>query len=48
MRGHQRPGLDDHAVLEEMLEQCVLADTMGFDTVSGTSAMGSSHRTLRR
>ena len=48
MRGHQRPGLDDHAVLEEMFEQCVLANTMGFDTVSDTSAMYSSHRTLRR
>jgi hypothetical protein len=44
----QRPDLDDHAVLEEILEQCILADTMGFDTVSGTSATCRSHRTLRR
>ena len=48
VRGRQGPGLDDHAVLEETLAQCVLADTMGFDTVSGTSATCSSRRTLRR
>ena len=29
----QRPVVDDHAVIEETLEQCVLADEMGFDTV---------------
>ena len=29
----QRPTLDDHAVLEETIEQCVLADEMGFDYV---------------
>ena len=25
--------VDDHAVIEETIEQCVLADRMGFDTV---------------
>jgi alkanesulfonate monooxygenase SsuD/methylene tetrahydromethanopterin reductase-like flavin-dependent oxidoreductase (luciferase family) len=29
----QRPIVDDHAVIEETLQQCVLADEMGFDTV---------------
>ena len=29
----QRPTLDDHAVIEETIEQCVLADQMGFDAV---------------
>ena len=29
----QRPVLDDHAVIEETIEQCVLADRMGFDYV---------------
>jgi len=29
----QRPMVDDHAVVEETLAQCVLADQMGFDTV---------------
>jgi len=29
----QRPVVDDHAVIEETIEQCVLADKMGFDTV---------------
>jgi len=29
----QRPVVDDHAVIEETLEQCVLADQMGFDAV---------------
>ena len=29
----QRPTLDDHAVIEETLEQCILADEMGFDSV---------------
>jgi len=29
----QRPQVDDHAVVEETLAQCVLADEMGFDTV---------------
>jgi alkanesulfonate monooxygenase SsuD/methylene tetrahydromethanopterin reductase-like flavin-dependent oxidoreductase (luciferase family) len=29
----QRPVVDDHAVVEETSEQCVLADRMGFDTV---------------
>ena len=29
----QRPMLDDHAVIEETIEQCVLADKMGFDAV---------------
>jgi alkanesulfonate monooxygenase SsuD/methylene tetrahydromethanopterin reductase-like flavin-dependent oxidoreductase (luciferase family) len=27
----QRPLVDDHAVIEETIEQCVLADRMGFD-----------------
>jgi alkanesulfonate monooxygenase SsuD/methylene tetrahydromethanopterin reductase-like flavin-dependent oxidoreductase (luciferase family) len=29
----QRPVVDDHSVIEETIEQCVLADEMGFDTV---------------
>ena len=29
----QRPTLDDHAVIEETIEQCILADEVGFDTV---------------
>ena len=29
----QRPTLDDHAVIEETIEQCILADEMGFDSV---------------
>ena len=29
----QRPELDDHAVIEETIEQCILADEMGFDSV---------------
>lgn len=29
----QRPIVDDHSVIEETIEQCVLADKMGFDTV---------------
>lgn len=29
----QRPTLDDHAVIEETIEQCILADEMGFDAV---------------
>ncbi|HSF32751.1 MAG TPA: LLM class flavin-dependent oxidoreductase [Candidatus Tectomicrobia bacterium] len=29
----QRPMLDDHAVIDETIEQCVLADQMGFDYV---------------
>ena len=29
----QRPGLDEHAVIEETLEQCILADEMGWDFV---------------
>jgi alkanesulfonate monooxygenase SsuD/methylene tetrahydromethanopterin reductase-like flavin-dependent oxidoreductase (luciferase family) len=29
----QRPIVDDHSVIEETIEQCVLADAMGFDTV---------------
>jgi alkanesulfonate monooxygenase SsuD/methylene tetrahydromethanopterin reductase-like flavin-dependent oxidoreductase (luciferase family) len=29
----QRPTLDDHAVIEETIEQCILADQMGFDYV---------------
>ena len=29
----QRPVLDDHAVIEETIEQCILADEMGFDAV---------------
>jgi alkanesulfonate monooxygenase SsuD/methylene tetrahydromethanopterin reductase-like flavin-dependent oxidoreductase (luciferase family) len=29
----QRPVIDDHTVVEETLEQCILADKMGFDTV---------------
>ena len=29
----QRPTLDDHAVIEETIAQCVLADQMGFDYV---------------
>ncbi|MEE8301875.1 MAG: LLM class flavin-dependent oxidoreductase [Candidatus Tectomicrobia bacterium] len=29
----QRPVVDDRAVIEETIEQCVLADDMGFDTI---------------
>ena len=29
----QRPELDDHAVIEETIEQCILAEEMGFDAV---------------
>ena len=29
----QRPTLNDHAVIEETIEQCILADQMGFDAV---------------
>ena len=29
----QRPELDDHAVIEETIEQCILADEMGFDSI---------------
>ena len=29
----QRPSLDDHAVVEETIDQCILADEMGFDYV---------------
>ena len=29
----QRPTLDDHAVVEETIEQCILADEVGFDAV---------------
>ena len=29
----QRPGLDDHAVIEETIEQCILADERGWDYV---------------
>ena len=29
----QRPTLDDHAVVEETIDQCILADEMGFDYV---------------
>ena len=29
----QRPVVDDHAVIEETLQQCLLADEVGFDTV---------------
>src|SRR5262252_6687509 len=29
----QRPVVDDHAVIEETLEQCLFADEMGFDTL---------------
>ncbi len=29
----QRPVVDDHAVIEETLAQCLLAEEMGFDTV---------------
>src|SRR2546427_13107624 len=29
----QRPVVDDHAVIQETLEQCVLADRMGFDAI---------------
>ena len=29
----QSPTLDDHAVIEETIEQCILADQMGFDAV---------------
>ena len=31
----QRPTLDDHAVVEETIEQCILADEMGFDYIEG-------------
>ena len=27
----QRPSLDDHKVLTETMEQCILADEVGFD-----------------
>ena len=27
----QRPTLDDHLVLQETMEQCILADEVGFD-----------------
>ena len=27
----QRPTLDDHRLIEETLEQCILADEMGYD-----------------
>ena len=33
----QRPTLDDHAVVEETIEQCILADEMGFDYVWSVS-----------
>ena len=29
----QRPTVDDHAVIEETIQQCVLADQVGFDTL---------------
>ena len=29
----QRPALDDHAVVEETIEQCILADELGWDYV---------------
>src|SRR5437016_5685891 len=29
----QRPVLDDHAVIEDTLQQCILADEVGFDAV---------------
>ena len=29
----QRPSLDDHLVLQETMEQCILADEVGFDVV---------------
>ena len=29
----QRPYLDDHLVIKETMEQCVLADEVGFDYV---------------
>src|SRR2546428_11691193 len=29
----QRPVVDEHAVIKETLEQCVLADRMGVDTI---------------
>ena len=29
----QRPELDDHLVIKETMEQCVLADEAGFDYV---------------
>ena len=29
----QRPSLDDHLVLKETMEQCILADEVGFDTL---------------
>ena len=29
----QRPQLDDHAVVEETIEQCLLAEEMGFDAI---------------
>ena len=33
----QRPVVDDHAVVEETIEQCVLADKMGFDEIGRAS-----------
>ena len=29
----QRPSLDDHAMVEETMEQCILADEMGWDYI---------------
>ena len=47
----QRPVVDDHAVIKETLEQCVLADKMGFDKVwfvehqdRKSTRLNSSHR----
>ena len=37
----QRPVVDDHAVVEETIAQCVLADEMGFDTVWFDEVMSS-------
>jgi hypothetical protein len=34
----QRPVVDDHAVIEETIEQCVLADKISFDAVRQTIA----------
>ena len=37
----QRPVVDDHAVIEETIEQCVLADQMGFEPCGSSSTTSS-------
>ena len=43
----QRPVVDDHAVIEETLEQCLLADEMGFDTIWFVEPFPTSFRCRR-